>query len=124
MPEQSYYDILQVSPSAELEVIVAAYRRLAFKYHPDRNSDPTSNQKMKLLIEAYEVLSDPSRRAAYDANQKNKPGKQAADQESGIIENPPVETSPFCPPPIRESYPTFITVGEDYSPAKCGYGWV
>jgi curved DNA-binding protein CbpA len=119
MPEQSYYDILQVSPSAEMEVIVAAYRRLAFKYHPDRNSDPASQQKMRLLIEAYEVLSDPNQRAAYDTKQKNKPDKQASGQESGIVEKPPlVEASPYYPPPIRESFPAIGSLEEEFSPAK------
>ena len=70
MPKQSYYDILQVSPIAELEVIQGAYKRLAFKYHPDRNSDPSCQQKMRLLNEAYRVLSDPKLRAAYDKKLK------------------------------------------------------
>jgi curved DNA-binding protein CbpA len=119
MPEQNYYDILQVSPSAEMEVVVAAYRRLAFKYHPDRNSDPASQQKMRLLIEAYEVLSDSNRRAAYDAKHKNKPDKETSGQEPGIVEMPPpVEASPYYPPPIRESFPVINSSGEDYSPPK------
>jgi len=119
MPEQSYYDVLQVSPSAELEVIVAAYRRLAFKYHPDRNSDPASQQKMRLLIEAYEVLSDPNRRAAYDAKQKNKADQQTSNQESGNAEMAaPVEASPYDLPPIRESYPALSSIEEEFSPVK------
>ncbi|MBE0426934.1 MAG: DnaJ domain-containing protein [Nitrospirae bacterium] len=62
-----YYDILQVSPTAEKEVIEAAYRKLAQKYHPDINKSPESEEKMKRVNAAYEVLSDPVKRAAHDA---------------------------------------------------------
>ena len=61
---KDYYLILQVQPSAEPEVIQAAYRRLARKYHPDVEDD--SPARMQDLNEAYEVLSRPDKRAAYD----------------------------------------------------------
>ncbi len=62
--QQDYYLILQVQPNADPEVIQAAYRRLARKYHPDvEDNDPAQMQK---LNEAYEVLSSPDKRAAYD----------------------------------------------------------
>lgn len=62
-----YYGILQVHPRAEREVIDAAYRKLAGKYHPDLNRSPDAAEKMKQINIAYEVLSNPVRRAAYDA---------------------------------------------------------
>jgi preprotein translocase subunit Sec63 len=62
-----YYAILQVSPAAEKEVIEAAYRKLAQKYHPDINRSEGAEEKMKRINAAYEVLSDPAKRAAYDA---------------------------------------------------------
>ena len=62
----SYYDVLQVAPGAEPDVIQAAYKRLAFRHHPDRNPDPAALETMKLLNEAYAVLSDPERRRLYD----------------------------------------------------------
>jgi DnaJ-class molecular chaperone len=61
-----YYEVLQVSANAEPEVLQAAYKRLAFKYHPDRNHDSSAHAAMKALNEAYEVLSDSERRKAYD----------------------------------------------------------
>ena len=68
MPDgDDYYEILQVNPRAEPEVIHAAYLRLAKKYHPDINRDPQAAQRMKQINAAYEVLGDPSRRKDYDA---------------------------------------------------------
>jgi curved DNA-binding protein CbpA len=60
------YEELQVSPNAEPEVIEAAFKRLARKYHPDVSGDPASSERMRRLAYAYEVLRDPRRRAAYD----------------------------------------------------------
>jgi len=61
------YGILQVHPRAEKEVIDAAYRRLAAKYHPDVSQLSDATERMKQINIAYEVLSDPVKRAAYDA---------------------------------------------------------
>ena len=58
-----YYAILQVHPKAEPEVIQAAYRRLAAKYHPDAGGD---EEHMKRINEAWDVLGDPRKRRAYD----------------------------------------------------------
>ena len=65
--EPDYYAILQVHPNAEPEVIDAAYRRLAAKYHPDVNPSADATARMQRINEAHRVLSDPSLRAAYDA---------------------------------------------------------
>ncbi len=61
-----YYAILQVHPKATREVIDAAYRKLASKYHPDVNASDEAVEIMKRLNESYEVLTDPNKRAAYD----------------------------------------------------------
>src|SRR5256885_2196936 len=63
---RSLYEILQVDPRAEPEVVEAAYRRLARKYHPDVASGDAGGERMKQINAAYEVLRDPLRRAAHD----------------------------------------------------------
>jgi molecular chaperone DnaJ len=60
------YAVLEVERSASAQQIRSAYRRLARAYHPDRNSDVQAADKFKRVVEAYTVLSDTSRRAAYD----------------------------------------------------------
>jgi curved DNA-binding protein CbpA len=66
------YEILQVSPTAELEVIEAAYRRLAKKYHPDINPSYDADAKMKEFNWAYETLRDPLSRSKYDQDRRAK----------------------------------------------------
>lgn len=61
-----YYEILGVVNDATDEEIKKAYRKLAFEYHPDLNKDEVAEQKFKEINEAYEVLSDSSKRAKYD----------------------------------------------------------
>ncbi len=64
---RDYYEILSIEKTADGEEIKRSYRRLAMKYHPDRNpNDPEAEAKFKECAEAYEVLSDPSRRQRYD----------------------------------------------------------
>lgn len=73
-----YYEILQVLPTAESEVIEGAYKQLMLKYHPDRNPDAESAEKVKLLNEARGVLTDPARRERYDdAYASHKPERRA-----------------------------------------------
>ena len=65
---EDLYRVLQVDPSADHEVIAAAYKRLALRYHPDHNSgDPSAEERMRRINEAYRVLGKPDLRADYDA---------------------------------------------------------
>lgn len=63
----TYYDILEVSPNASHAVIKAAYKSLMQRYHPDKNSgDPAMGKLTILISQAFDVLSDPEKRKAYD----------------------------------------------------------
>ena len=79
MAKRDYYEVLGVEREADEKEIKKAYRRLAMKYHPDRNSDdPAAEDKFKEATEAYEVLSDEQKRAAYDHH-----GHAGVDQQMG-----------------------------------------
>jgi len=66
MEYKDYYQILGIKRDASQDDIKRAYRRLARKYHPDVNKDPDAENRFKDVGEAYEVLKDPEKRAAYD----------------------------------------------------------
>jgi DnaJ family protein A protein 5 len=68
MSQRDYYEVLGVSQSASGAELKKSFRKLAMKYHPDKNilSEIDATEKFKLIQEAYEVLSDPRERAWYD----------------------------------------------------------
>ena len=66
MAKRDYYEVLGVPRDADASAIKSAYRKLARQYHPDVNKDATSEEHLKEINEAYEVLSDVEKRKAYD----------------------------------------------------------
>ena len=96
MAKRDFYDVLGVSRSAGEADIKRAYRQLAMKYHPDRNpGDAAAEARFKEVNEAYEVLKDPQKKAAYDQF-----GHQAFEQGMGGARRraaAPASTSPASP---------------------------
>jgi hypothetical protein len=66
-PVRTLYQVLQVDPYADPDVIEAAFKRLAMKYHPDRYKAPDAHDRMREILAAKEVLVNPQRRRSYDA---------------------------------------------------------
>ncbi len=98
------YKVLQVDSEAEIEVIEAAYRRLARKYHPDVSSGPDSDARMVAINQAWEALRDPTRRAAVDRARLRSAG--AAAQAASVDGRERTATggrdrSPSAPRPAR-----------------------
>ena len=89
---RDYYKILGVAKGSSQEEIRSKFRRLALEYHPDRNKEPDAQDKFKEINEAYQVLSDPNKRAEYDRFGKvgggtggwNNRGFDGADPFSGF----------------------------------------
>ena len=81
MEKADFYKTLEVARNASEREIKKSYRRLAMKYHPDRNTDnPGAEEKFKEIQEAYAILSDEQKRAAYDQF-----GHAGVDQSMGEI---------------------------------------
>ena len=76
MEYKDYYAVMGVGRDATADEIKRAYRRLARKYHPDVSKEPDAEARFKEIGEAYEVLRDPEKRAAYDALGQRKPGEE------------------------------------------------
>jgi len=87
-----YYAILEVSSSASTSEIKKSYRRLARLHHPDLNQDARDTQ-IKRLNEAYEVLRDPKKRAAYDMQCREKQ-QQAEAQAASVRSQQQVKREP------------------------------
>ena len=63
---KNYYNTLGIDRQSTDDEIKKAYRKLALKYHPDKNKHPGAEERFKEIAEAYEVLSDSNKRAAFD----------------------------------------------------------
>ncbi len=103
---KNYYKVLQVDPDAEAEVIEAAYRRLARKYHPDVSGGSGTTQRMQELNEAYTMLRDPARREAYHrAFQRDQAAPAAPPPPRRPEAPPPAAPRPAAPFPPRPTEP-------------------
>jgi curved DNA-binding protein CbpA len=130
------YKILQVDPEAEDEVIQAAYRRLAQKYHPDRSTGQAAIDRMVAINAAWETIGDPKRRASFDlartvaAAEQRAPaspasGAPGAGGASSTAARPagPVPArppDPWQPRPAEPRPPD--TVSRDWSPGRSTIG--
>ena len=103
MPLRTHYDNLKVARDAPAEVIRAAYRVLAQRYHPDVNSSADAARIMSIINEAYSVLSDPRRRAAHDAWIEEQLVKEAIEEAAAGV--PGRTGAPSSPSPNAEERP-------------------
>lgn len=131
-PTVDHYKTLQVDPDAELEVIQAAYRRLAQKYHPDVAADPVVAARMAAINEAWAVLRDADARARFDA--ERRAATAALRPDPGLRRPPTVRPAPPAAPgtPLggsadrqpEETSPLWTsgrsTSGSGYDPATMG----
>jgi len=110
---RTFYDLLMISPNADREIITLVYRHLAKRYHPDRDPSPQAQARMTELNEAYDVLSDGSKRARYDEILGvTAPAGSAGSSVAGAS---PVPADPYgeagAPPLTPEAQGSILTFG-------------
>ncbi|KAL8686586.1 MAG: hypothetical protein Q9218_007003, partial [Villophora microphyllina] len=115
-PKCDYYADLEVSPAADAIEIKRQFKKLALKYHPDRNpgKELEFNSKFQAIQAAHEVLTDPPQRAKYDAD-RIRSGTLYTYSSSSVRPNPPprASASNFPPPPRRTAQ---ATAGTNFPP--------
>ena len=119
MSTPSHYKVLQVDPEAEHEVIQAAYRRLARKYHPDLAADAQSADRMAAINAAWAVLGDPASRARYDAERRRASG--AAHGATAPVART-FSSASDAPPPPPATGPRATWGGPRQAPAAPAHG--
>ena len=84
----NYYEVLGVSENADVLEIRKKYRKLAMKYHPDRNSgDENATKKFREVTEAYEILGDEKKREEYDCRRKNIQSQRKNNNKKRNVKN-------------------------------------
>jgi curved DNA-binding protein CbpA len=99
------YKVLQVDSEAEDEVIQAAYRRLAQKYHPDRASGPEAMERMVSINAAWELIGESARRADYDRSVRQRSAAPAPGGTPSPGAATPNRPAASTPPPARQPTP-------------------
>jgi curved DNA-binding protein CbpA len=118
--ETDLYDILQVAPHAEPEVIESAYKRLALKYHPDVNRAPDAHERMRALNHAYEILRNPAERELYDEKReahafaRRRPTRRATPKKRAASKTKTRQHAKWNPPakPKRETVQEAVAVND------------
>jgi curved DNA-binding protein CbpA len=113
--QPNHYEVLGLPPTATAEQIKKKYRELARLFHPDVNSSPDAEQKILSVNQAYRVLGDPDRRAAYDAERtlhRPPPHTRRPDTPPAT---PPRPRRPAGPPPEPKGKPYYDGFGRSYS---------
>lgn len=109
---KDYYAVLGVASDSEDVVIRAAYRALMLKYHPDTHTGTDATKRATEINEAYSVLSDPAKRAAYDSSRAKKTSSEGQHKSANASSPPP----PPPPPPPRPD-PASSASPPDQNPA-------
>lgn len=113
MSKRDYYEVLGVSKSASKDDIKKAYRKLSKQYHPDINKEPGADEKFKEIAEAYEVLSDETKRSQYDQFGHEGPGGGFGGGFSGFGGFDDIFSSFFGGGSSRRSDPNAPRKGDD-----------
>ena len=77
---KTYYSILMVDPQADADIIATVHRRLAQRYHPDRDGTPEAQKRMLEINQAYDMLKSPEKRALYDAELATRRDRRNSDR--------------------------------------------
>jgi curved DNA-binding protein CbpA len=115
------YKVLQVDPEAEDEVIQAAYRRLARKYHPDLARQPEAAARMAAINDAWALIGKPAARAAYDR------ARRPSGSSAVASDRPASAPAPSQPPPAAGEEPATVqppveTVSRDWTSGRSTHG--
>jgi curved DNA-binding protein CbpA len=123
MPEPpDAYKVLQVDPEAEDEVIQAAYRRLARKYHPDLAGGAEAAARMAALNAAWELIGEPATRAVYDRARTNSGSSPAGPGNARAAAAGPDRARPASPPRPSQAAPPPETVSPDWTSGRSTQG--
>ena len=113
-----YYEVLQVHYLAEADVIEAAYKKLAYKYHPDRNKSASAMEKMKIINVAHDILSDPLKRREYDESRQcgtHNSGRITNIAPKPVVDPQHIEFKNIAAGTIRKASFTVFNTGGNYS---------